>query len=94
MTLLFFAASLGVLWVFRENLPRAVASVFSGAFSPGAGAGGAAGWLLAMRVGVTRGVFTNEAGLGSAAFAYDGVEGRSPRSWAAWASSRCSRTPC
>ena len=78
MTLLFFAASLGVLWVFRENLPRAVASVFSGAFSPGAGAGGAAGWLLAMRVGVTRGVFTNEAGLGSAAFAYDGVEGRSP----------------
>lgn len=78
MTLLFFAASLGVLWVFRENLPRAVASVFSGAFSPGAGAGGAAGWLLAMKVGVTRGVFTNEAGLGSAAFAYDGVEGRSP----------------
>ena len=78
MTLLFFAASLGVLWMFRENLPRAVASVFSGAFSPGAGAGGAAGWLLAMRVGVTRGVFTNEAGLGSAAFAYDGVEGRSP----------------
>ena len=78
MTLLFFAASLGVLWMFRENLPRAVASVFSGAFSPGAGAGGAAGWLLAMKVGVTRGVFTNEAGLGSAAFAYDGVEGRSP----------------
>ncbi len=78
MTLLFFGASLWVLWVFRENLPRAVASIFQGAFSLKAGAGGAAGALLALRTGVSRGVFTNEAGLGSSAFAYHGVEGRSP----------------
>lgn len=78
MTLLFFAASLGVLWVFRENLPRAFASIFQGAFSLKAGAGGVAGALLALREGVSRGVFTNEAGLGSSAFAYDGVEGRTP----------------
>ena len=78
MTLLFFGASLGVLWVFRENLPAAFASIFQGAFSWKAGAGGTAGALLAMREGVSRGVFTNEAGLGSSAFAYDGVEGRSP----------------
>lgn len=78
MTLLFFGASLWVLWVFRENIPRAVASVFQGAFSLKAGAGGAAGALLALRTGVSRGVFTNEAGLGSSAFAYQGVEGRSP----------------
>ena len=78
MTLLFFGASLWVLWVFRENIPRAFASVFQGAFSLKAGAGGAAGALLALRTGVSRGVFTNEAGLGSSAFAYQEVEGRSP----------------
>ena len=33
----------------------------------------------ALRTGVSRGVFTNEAGLGSSAFAYEGVEGRSPQ---------------
>jgi len=36
--------------VFRENIPRAVASVFQGAFSLKAGAGGAAGALLASGV--------------------------------------------
>ena len=77
MTLLFFGASLWVLWVFRENLPAAVESIFAGAFSLRAGAGGTAGWLIALRVGVSRGVFTNEAGLGSASFAYQGVD-RSP----------------
>ena len=78
MAALFFTASLGVLWVFRAELPRAVASIFQGAFSLKAGAGGTAGMLLAMGTGVSRGVFTNEAGLGSSAFAYGEVEGRSP----------------
>lgn len=78
MTLLFFASSLAVLWIFRENLPAAVESVFESAFSFKAGAGGTAGAMLAMKTGVSRGVFTNEAGLGSAAFAYDEVRGKSP----------------
>lgn len=78
MTLLFFGASLGVLWVFRENLPGAVQSIFAEAFSLRAGAGGTAGALLALKTGVSRGVFTNEAGLGSSAFAYDKVERRTP----------------
>lgn len=77
MTLIFFAASLAVLWVFRENIPSAVKSVLDGAFSFRAGAGGAAGALLAVKTGVARGVFTNEAGLGSATFAYDEVRGKS-----------------
>lgn len=78
MTLLFFAASLGVLWVFRGNLANALRSIFTGAFSFRAGAGGAAGAFLAMKTGVSRGIFTNEAGLGSSAFAYEGVERRTP----------------
>lgn len=78
MTLLFFAASLGVLWVYRANLPWAVTTIFRGAFTLRAGAGGAAGMLIAMKAGVSRGVFTNEAGLGSSAFAYEDVRGHSP----------------
>lgn len=78
MTLLFFTASLGVLWVFRANLPGALERIFQGAFSLRAGAGGVAGMLIAMKAGVSRGVFTNEAGLGSSAFAYQSVRGHSP----------------
>ncbi len=78
MTLLFFGASLGVLWIFRENLPGAFQSILEGAFSLRAGVGGTAGALLALKTGVSRGVFTNEAGLGSSAFAYEEVEGKSP----------------
>ncbi len=78
MTLLFFGASLGTLWVFRENLPGAFQEIFRGAFSLKAAAGGGAGMLLAMKTGVSRGVFTNEAGLGSSAFAYEDVQNRTP----------------
>lgn len=78
MTIIFFAASLAVLVIFRSNLPSAMASIFKGAFSLKAGAGGVAGCLIAAKTGISRGIFTNEAGLGSAAFSYDGVEGKSP----------------
>ena len=78
MTILFMGASLFVLWVFRENLPAALSSIWESAFSLRAGAGGTAGMVLAMQAGISRGVFTNEAGLGSSAFAYEEVEGRAP----------------
>ncbi len=78
MTFLFFGCSLVVLWTFREALPGAFASIFANAFSLRAGAGGVAAMLLAVKSGVSRGVFTNEAGLGSSAFAYEGVRGRTP----------------
>ena len=78
MSLLFFGAAVWVLWDCRQNLPGALASVFREAFSLKAGAGGILAGLTALQVGVSRGVFTNEAGLGSSAFAYDGVRGRSP----------------
>ncbi len=76
MTLLFLISSLGVLWVFRENLLSSFSVIFREAFSLRAAGGG--GMFLAIKTGVSRGVFTNEAGLGSAAFAYDEVQGKSP----------------
>lgn len=78
MTVLFFAAAIGVLWVLRDNIGSAVNAIFEGAFSLKAGAGGVAGMLIAAKTGISRGVFTNEAGLGSSAFAYDDVKDRSP----------------
>lgn len=78
MTALFFLASLGTLWVFRGNLPDAFRRILQGACSLRAGAGGTAGAMLALKTGISRGVFTNEAGLGSSAFAYEEVQGRTP----------------
>ena len=51
-----------------------------GAFSPEAALGGAAGITLdqAFRVGVARGVFTHEAGLGTAAIAHAAADGAAP----------------
>lgn len=77
MTILFFTAALGVLWVFRANLPTALRLIFSEAFSIKAGVGGGA--LTAMQVGLSRGIFTNEAGLGSSAFAYEELPNHSPQ---------------
>lgn len=55
-----------------ENLPSGIATIFSMAFSMKAVTGGALGTVVAsmmgaMRYGVARGVFSNEAGMGSAA---------------------------
>lgn len=55
-----------------ENVPSGVATIFSMAFSVKAVSGGALGTVVAsmmgaMRYGVARGVFSNEAGMGSAA---------------------------
>lgn len=54
-----------------ERVPAAICLIFRSAFSPKAALGAAAGITLkaAMRMGIGRGVFTNEAGLGSTAIA-------------------------
>lgn len=63
-----------------DRIPGAIGLVFQHALSPYAVAGGAAGYSVAeaIRYGVARGVFTNEAGLGSAPVAYAASKARSP----------------
>ena len=57
-----------------QAIPRAFSMIFQGAFSPQAVTGGAIGsFLSAMRVGISRGVFTNEAGMGTASIAHAGA---------------------
>lgn len=63
-----------------DRLPGVMAIIVQSAFSPYAVAGGAVGYTVAeaIRYGVARGVFTNEAGLGSAPVAYAASTARSP----------------
>jgi AGCS family alanine or glycine:cation symporter len=61
----------GVLVVCRKNIIPAVCSIITGAFTPRAVTGGALGSAFtALRVGASRGVFTNEAGMGTAGIAH------------------------
>lgn len=65
------------LFVHRAALPAAFSAIWQGAFHPRAAFGGySAG--LALRYGVARGVFTNEAGLGSSAIAHAAAQTDSP----------------
>ncbi len=66
---------LGGLWLLISNagkIPDAIALFFTNAFTGTAAVGGFAGSIMtqAIRYGVARGVFTNEAGLGSAPIAH------------------------
>jgi len=68
MAVLYLGGGLAVLIRYGSELPHALSLVFDGAFSGTAATGGFAGstMLLALRYGVARGLFSNEAGLGSA----------------------------
>ena len=66
--------ALGVITIVMNagKLPAAFAVIFQGAFNPSAVAGGVLGYTImnAIRFGFARGVFSNEAGLGSAPIAH------------------------
>src|SRR5918996_2114534 len=68
MSLLYLGGGLVVLVLHAAEIPGALRLVVDGAFSGTAAAGGFAGStvMLALRYGIARGLFSNEAGLGSA----------------------------
>ena len=69
----------GVLILRYDRIGAAFQSIFTGAFSPRAVTGGAVGSLLtALRVGASRGTFTNEAGMGTASIAHSGADTEHP----------------
>lgn len=69
----------GVLVMRASRIPQAIASIVMGAFSPEAVTGGMVGSAFqALRVGVSRGVFTNEAGMGTASIAHASARVRHP----------------
>jgi AGCS family alanine or glycine:cation symporter len=68
MALFYLGGALVILLRFASHIPDALGLVFAGAFSGTAATGGFAGStiMMALRYGVARGLFSNEAGLGSA----------------------------
>ena len=80
MALGYFLAALFVILANFSEIPQAFATIVQEAFTPTSAQGGFAGatvWL-AIRMGVARGVFSNEAGLGSAPIAHAAAQTDSP----------------
>ena len=70
-----------LILIFRNitEVPDAVVTIVKAAFNPKAVLGGAAGtWIVAMQKGVARGIFSNEAGLGSAPIAAAAAQTKEP----------------
>lgn len=80
MIVLYVGASLVILLVNITKIPAALGLIFTHAFQPSAAIGGFAGAAVAsaVRFGVARGVFSNEAGLGSAAIAHAAAKTNNP----------------
>jgi len=72
MAFAYIGGGLVVLAFNADQLPQAVAQIVQHAFAPSAALGGFAGasLMLAIQMGVARGIFSNEAGLGSAPIAH------------------------
>lgn len=71
----YIVLSLWLILLCHENVPYAISSIFRGAFDPKAVTGGALGSIfIALRTGASRGVFTNEAGMGTASIAHAGAD--------------------
>ena len=71
MALLYVVLGLGVVALNLNRVPAAFAAIFRGAFNPAAVTGGVVGAMFtSMKKGVSRGIFSNEAGLGTASIAH------------------------
>ena len=80
MAIAYVLVGLMVLAINANQIPNAIAMVFTHAFSPVAAEGGFAGAAVwaAVRFGVARGIFSNEAGLGSAPIAHAAAQTKNP----------------
>ena len=80
MTVFYIAAGIAVLVVYAAEIPAAIELILHSAFNPVAAQGGFAGAAVwaAIRFGVARGVFSNEAGLGSAPIAHAAAQTNNP----------------
>jgi AGCS family alanine or glycine:cation symporter len=80
MTMIYLLATLIILIMHLSEIPAALALIVDSAFNGTAATGGFAGAtvMLALRMGVSRGIFSNESGLGSAPIAHAAAETNSP----------------
>lgn len=79
MAVIYFVFAVILICCNITKVPAAFATIVTAAFSPKAITGGAVGsMLIAMQKGVARGIFSNEAGLGTASIAHAGAEVNDP----------------
>ena len=71
MAILYIALGIGLIVMNISHVPAVFASIFQGAFNPTAVTGGIVGsFFVSMQKGVSRGIFSNEAGLGTGSIAH------------------------
>lgn len=79
MALIYIVLSLGVVLLNLNRVPAVFSSIIEGAFSPASVTGGVVGsFFLSMKKGVARGIFSNEAGLGTGSIAHACADTRKP----------------
>lgn len=71
MAVLYIVFAVGVVILNIDNVPTVFSSIFAGAFNPSAFTGGVVGsFFVSMKRGVSRGIFSNEAGIGTGSIAH------------------------
>ena len=79
MALLYIILSIGVIILNIDKVPTVFSNIFRGAFTPAGITGGAVGtFFLSMKKGVSRGIFSNEAGLGTGSIAHACADTQKP----------------
>ena len=79
MAVIYIILAIGVVILNYRNIQTVFASIFKGAFSPASVTGGAVGsFFMSMKKGVSRGIFSNEAGLGTGSIAHACADTRKP----------------
>ena len=79
MAVIYIILAIGVVILNYRNIPTVFASIFKGAFSPASVPGGEEGsFIMRMKKGESRGIFSNEAGLGTGSIAHACADTRKP----------------
>ena len=79
MAIMYIVLALGVIIFHIKSVPAVLASIIEGAFNPASVTGGVVGsFFMSMKKGVSRGIFSNEAGLGTAPMAHAASTAETP----------------
>ena len=79
MAIMYIVLALGVITFHIKSVPAVFASIIEGAFNPASVTGGVVGsFFMSMKKGVSRGIFSNEAGLGTGSIAHACADTKKP----------------
>ena len=79
MAVMYIVLALGVVLLNIKNVPHVFGAILAGALRPASVTGGAVGsFFMSMKKGVSRGIFSNEAGLGTGSIAHACADTRKP----------------